>query len=160
MPFTPSMKSYTHDIVQRLLELHALEDRLAALSGDKQRINAESLIKSLRAKLPVGVLLLHDKMRARGKRSVAGVRRGVCSGCHLALGFGNVAAVRAGELRRCGNCGRYVYLVEEEESALPPKTKRKAATRIVPAKTLGHAILGPRAALPASRRLRSPNRSP
>jgi predicted nucleic acid-binding Zn-ribbon protein len=126
------MKSYTHDIVQRLLELHALEDRLAAPSGDAERINAEALIKSLRAKLPVGVLILHDKMRARGKRSVAGVRRGVCSGCHLALGVGNVAAVRARELRRCGNCGRYVYVMEEDESALPTKAKRKPATRSVP----------------------------
>jgi hypothetical protein len=29
--------------------------------GTDDRINAEALIKSLRAKLPVGVLILHDK---------------------------------------------------------------------------------------------------
>jgi predicted nucleic acid-binding Zn-ribbon protein len=128
------MKSCTHDIVQRLLELHALEDRLAALSrGQDERIKAESLIESLRSTLPMGVLILHDKMRAKGKRSVAAVRHGVCSGCHLALGVGNVAAVRARELRRCGNCGRYVFMVEEEESVLPTRAKRKPATRIVPA---------------------------
>jgi predicted nucleic acid-binding Zn-ribbon protein len=101
--------------------------------GQDERIKVESLIESLRAKLPVGVLALHDKMRAKGKRSVAGVRRGVCSGCHLALGVGNVAAVRAKELRRCGNCGRYVYMVEDEESALPTRAKRKPAARTVPA---------------------------
>ncbi len=106
------MKSFTHDIVCHLLDLHALEDQLAVRGNSgssEERSDAESLIKSVRAKLPVGVLLLHDKMRARGKRSVAGVRCGVCSGCHLALGVGNVAAVRAKELRRCGNCGRYMY---------------------------------------------------
>lgn len=132
MPFAASMNRYIHDIVRHLLDLNALEDRLAAPSSDAEP-NAETLIKVLREKLPVGVLIPHDKMRVRGKCSVAGIRRGVCTGCHLALGFGNVAAVRAGELRRCGNCGRYVYVVEEEQSALPPKSKRHPLTRSVPA---------------------------
>jgi len=127
-----TMKSYIHDIVRRLLELHGLEERLAALRRDPdERANAEALIESLRANLPMGVLIVHDQMRARGKRSVAEVRRGVCSGCHLALGFGNVAALRGGDMRRCGNCGRYVYLVDEVEADLAPpaKPKRKVATR-------------------------------
>jgi predicted nucleic acid-binding Zn-ribbon protein len=126
------MKSYIHDVVRRLLELHGLEERLAALRRDPdERTNAEALIESLRANLPLGVLIVHDQMRARGKRSVAEVRRGVCSGCHLALGVGNVAELRGGEMRRCGNCGRYVYLVAEDEANLasPAKPKRRATTR-------------------------------
>jgi predicted nucleic acid-binding Zn-ribbon protein len=126
------MKSYIHDVVRRLLELHGLEERLGALGRDpNERTNTEALIESLRANLPMGVLMVHDQMRARKKRSVAEVRRGVCSGCHLALGVGNVAALRAGELHRCGNCGRYVYVVEEDEiaAALPAKTKRKLPKR-------------------------------
>jgi hypothetical protein len=127
-----SMKFYIHDIVRRLLELHGLEDRWAALQRDPdERTNAEALIKSLRATLPASVLIVHDKMRSKGKRSVAEVRHGVCAGCHLALGIGNIAAIRAMELRGCGNCGRYVYVVEQEESdqALPTRAKRKPSRR-------------------------------
>jgi hypothetical protein len=59
------------------------------------------------------------------------VRHGVCAGCHLALGVGNVAALRTGEMRRCGNCGRYVYVVEdyETDAALPAEPKSKSPTR-------------------------------
>lgn len=125
------MRSHIHEVVRSLLELHTLEERLAALRRDPaEAANAGALIASLRANLPPGVLIAHDQMRARGRRSVAEVRRGVCSGCHLALGTGNVAAVRAGELRQCGNCGRYVYVVEEEEAApSPPTTLRRKAPK-------------------------------
>jgi hypothetical protein len=145
------MKRYIHDIVHRLLELHGLEERLETLKHDPgERLNAEGLIESLRANLPTGVLILHDQMHAKGKRSVAEVRHGVCSGCHLMLGVGNVAAIRAKDLRRCGNCGRYVYLVEENlsDTALPTKLKGKQpprgegpfpATRREPAKMISSA---------------------
>jgi predicted nucleic acid-binding Zn-ribbon protein len=126
------MRSYIHDVVRRLLELQGLEERLAALRRDPdERTNTEALIESLRSNLPVGVLIVHDQMRTKGKRSVAEIRHGVCYGCHLALGIGNVAALRGGELRRCGNCGRYVYLVDENEAdpALPAKPKRESPTR-------------------------------
>lgn len=130
------MKSYIHDVVRRLLELHGLEERLAALRRDPdEHTNAQALIESLRANLPMGVLLVHDRMRARGKRSVAEVRQGVCSGCHLAIGVGNVASLRGGEIRRCGHCGRYVYIVEEDEGDVSspvkprgPSAKRSART--------------------------------
>jgi predicted nucleic acid-binding Zn-ribbon protein len=126
------MKFYIHDIVRRLMELHGLEERLAALKSDPDgRMNAGALIESIRANLPVGVLVVHDKFRAKGKRSVAEVRNGVCAGCHLALGIGNVAAIRSIELRGCGNCGRYVYVVEEEASdkATSNKAKGKPSPR-------------------------------
>lgn len=126
------MKSYIHDIVRRLLELHGLEERLAVLRRDPdERTNAEALIESMRGNLPVGVLIAHDQMRAKGKRSVAEVRRGFCSGCHLALGVGNVAALRAGDLRQCGNCGRLVYLVDEDEAegSTPAKPKLQPPAR-------------------------------
>lgn len=122
------MKSHIHDIVRRLLELHGLEERLAALKRDPdERANAEASIESLRANLPMGVRMVHDQMRSREKRSVAEVRHGVCAGCHLTLGVGNVAAVRTGEMRRCGNCGRYVYLVLEPKSSTP-ESERLAET--------------------------------
>ena len=127
--FNHSMKSYIHDIVSRLLELHALEERLQTFPRSRdQTTDVTALIESLRSNLSVGVLLVHDRMRDKGKRSVAEIRRGVCSACHLALAIGNVATLRRGELRRCGNCGCFLYLVEEEEeqeTSSVPALKRK-----------------------------------
>jgi predicted nucleic acid-binding Zn-ribbon protein len=136
----PPMKSNMHNVVRQLIELHALEERLE--NGPRhaeEQSRAEMRIESLRASLPVGVLLTHDHMRAKGKRSVAEVRRLVCSGCHLTLGLGNVAALRRGEIHRCGHCGRYVYLQEGEEPAVAdtpsewkrpaPRKRRKVAQR-------------------------------
>lgn len=123
------MKAYAHDIVQRLLELRALEERLVEFRRSReQTIDVTALIESLRANIPLTELLVHDRMRDKGKHSVAEVRRGVCSACHLALALGNVAALRRGELHRCGNCGRYLYLEEEEEQGASPAPAPKRKT--------------------------------
>ncbi len=123
------MKTYTHDIVRRLLELQSLEERLAEFQRSHEKgADVQALIESLRSNLPVTVLINHDRMRKKDKASVAAVRHGVCTGCHLALAVGNVAALRRGDLRQCGNCGRFLYLVEDEheqETSPAPGTKRK-----------------------------------
>jgi predicted nucleic acid-binding Zn-ribbon protein len=125
------MKGVVHEIVRHLLELHRSEERLTARDPD-ERANAHALVESLRVAIPKAVLIVHDQARTRGKRSVAEVRHGVCSGCHLALGVGNVAALRAGELRRCGNCGRYVYVGEVDgEGTSPAKPRGKPGARSV-----------------------------
>lgn len=127
-------KSYIHDGVRSLLELAELEEQLAALGRKPgERADVASRIELLRARLPAGVLGVHDQMRAKGRRSVAEVRHGVCSGCHLALGLGNVAAARGGELRRCGNCGRYVFLAGEETAhpAVPAPPGREPRTSLI-----------------------------
>jgi predicted nucleic acid-binding Zn-ribbon protein len=131
MRFNRSMKSYIHDMVSRLLELHALEERLATFEKSREDTSdVRALIESLRANVPFPILIWHDRLRARGTRSVAEVRHGVCSGCHLGLAVGNVNALGTGGMQRCGNCGRYLYFVEEESEPAPPptaaKTHRKA----------------------------------
>src|SRR6266852_1069329 len=126
MRFDRSMKSYVHDAVRRLLELHALEERLATFKRSRENTgDVEALIDSLRGNMSVSVLIDHDRLRARGKRSVAEVRHGVCSGCHLALAIGNAHEIKTGSLRRCGNCGRYLYVVEEEDEPTPAQTPAK-----------------------------------
>jgi hypothetical protein len=118
LQFSFTMRSQVHDIVRRLMELAALEERLTTLKRDGETAaSVTALIESLRANIPLGVLITHDRMRNRGRRCLAEVHHGVCTGCHLALAVGNVAAVRHGDLHRCGNCGRYLYIVEEEEPA-------------------------------------------
>ncbi len=123
------MKTYAHDIVRRLMELQSLEERLVAFQRSHEKsADEQALIESLRANLSVTVLINHDRMRTKDKASVAAVRHGVCTGCHLALAVGNVALLRRGDLRQCGNCGRYLYLVEEEEGVAEvsePKPARK-----------------------------------
>ena len=122
---------HVHDGVRSLLELAGLEEQSAALARrPDKRASVVTLIESLRATLPAGVLGVHDQMRAKGRRSVAEVRHGVCSGCHLALGLGNVAALRGGEMRRCGNCGRFIFVADEDNTceAVPAKPGRKPRT--------------------------------
>lgn len=87
--------------------------------------------------MSVSVLMAHDQMRSKGKRSVAEVRHGVCSGCHLALAIGNAHEIKTGSLRRCGNGGRFLYVVEEEEkenesppALTPAKPPRKAHDKL------------------------------
>jgi predicted nucleic acid-binding Zn-ribbon protein len=125
MRFSHSMKNPIHETVSRLLELHLLEERLATFRRSSEDVcDVEALIDSLRGSIPVPVLIDHDRLRSRGKRSVAEVRHSVCSGCHLVLAVGNVHALKAGALRRCGNCGRYLYFVEGENEPEPESAAR------------------------------------
>ena len=125
-----AMKNCIHETVSRLLELESLEERLRGFKRSREDTSdVDALIDSLRANIPLAVLVVHDRMRDRGRRSLAEVRHGVCSGCHLALAIGNVHELMTGALRRCGNCGRYLYVVddegERERSSVQP-TKRKS----------------------------------
>lgn len=123
------MTSHIHDLVRRLMELAALEERLSTLKRDGQTAaSVTALIESLRGNIPLGVLITHDRMRSRARSCVAEVRHGVCAGCHLALAVGNVAAVRHGDLHRCGNCGRYLYIVEDDEPAAAPVASAPASS--------------------------------
>lgn len=118
------MSDSVSDTIQRLLQLNRLEDQLAVCHkwGDKGA-DDEALIESLRANISTSILVNHDRMRTRGKSSIAAVRHGVCSGCHMGLATGNFYALKRGdEIRRCGNCGRYLYVVDEENEPAPSPT--------------------------------------
>jgi predicted nucleic acid-binding Zn-ribbon protein len=122
------MKSFVPEVVVRLLELHSLEERLEVFRRNHEKnASTQALIESLRANLPIGILVAHDRFRAAGKKSVVEVRQGVCAGCHLGLAIGNLAALRRGELMRCGNCGRYLYLVEEEPAEAEAPARSRSA---------------------------------
>jgi len=112
------------DLRQRLEQLNQLEDdgALAKRTG-RSALNSEALMESLRANMPVGVLAHHDRLRARGRRSVAEVRHGVCSGCHMSLPTGLQAEVqRESTLLKCETCGRFIFPAEVSvEPPLPAK---------------------------------------
>jgi predicted nucleic acid-binding Zn-ribbon protein len=125
------MKKYIHWTVSRLLELHALEGRAtASQKGHSVSGNGKESINTLRAKIPLSFLLEHDRQRHQGKRSVAGVRHGVCSGCHSGVSAHTLKALRAGILRGCDNCGRYLYVVEEANEPSPAPKSAKVTRRV------------------------------
>jgi len=115
------MNDYVSDTHQRLTELNRLEDEAASCRRSRRSpLNSEALIESLRANIAIGFLVQHDHLRARGRQSVAEIRHGVCSACHMVLPVGKLAEVkRMSALLRCDNCGRFVVLAEEELETTP-----------------------------------------
>ena len=112
------------DLRQQLEQLNQLEDdRALARKTGRSALNSEALMESLRANMPFGVLAHHDRLRAGGRRSVAEVRHGVCSGCHMSLPTGLQAEVqRESTLLKCETCGRFIFPAEVlVEPPLPAK---------------------------------------
>lgn len=101
----------TSELRQKLQQLNKLEGELDAFQRvGHSTLNNKALIDSLRSNLPISVMVQHDRFRAKGRRSIADVRNGVCSGCHMALPAGTMAEVkRQLNLTRCDYCGRYLF---------------------------------------------------
>lgn len=110
------MNDYVADMRQRLVQLNRLEEQVQnCRKWNDGSPSDEAIIESLRANISLSVLLHHDRLRARGRQSVAEVKHGVCSGCHMGLPVGTVAALKhQNELLKCNHCGRYIFLAEEE----------------------------------------------
>ena len=114
-----------------MLELHTLEKQgTASHNGHGGSGNGKESMNTLRAKIPLMFLLDHDRQRREGKRSVAGVRHGVCSGCHSGVSAHTLRALRAGILRGCDHCGRFLYLMEEVNEPSPAPVSAKVTRRV------------------------------
>ena len=84
-------------------------------------------IESLRKKIPETILGHFDRRRMRGKKGVAIVRSGVCGECHTKIAIGILGALAfETDVQLCGNCGRYLYLPDDEPvyPASRPKSKQ------------------------------------
>ncbi|MDR3401167.1 MAG: hypothetical protein P4L99_01615 [Chthoniobacter sp.] len=104
------------NIIPRLRQLSQLERALRLRHGSaKTDPSIAAEIESLRDLLPTSILAHHDSLKARGKRSIASVSRGICGACHLALPRGRVADLRPepADLNVCDHCGVFIYLAEE-----------------------------------------------
>ncbi|HOK76804.1 MAG TPA: C4-type zinc ribbon domain-containing protein [Verrucomicrobiota bacterium] len=98
-------------VIQRLYELQELE-----LGGAKDSPEAKLRIESIRKETPEPIMGHYDRLLARGKRAVAMVRHGVCTGCRIKLPSGSYAAlIRDDDISMCENCGRYLLLSPEEQ---------------------------------------------
>jgi hypothetical protein len=114
--------------MENLLALQTIDFKTPALAaGQSQPRDA------LRSKIPSQILGHYDRLMARGKKGVAIVRNGVCAECHIRVSIGTLGALTFGtDIQLCGNCGRYLYLPEDEpmgHQALPVtviKTAKRA----------------------------------
>lgn len=109
------------EIMAYLRELNELEPKRAKNPGknpsDRQKaINKR--IEAVRAELPAPILSHHDRIRARGKSSVAAVKHWVCCACFLQVPSGSRAnLITLEDLPICEHCGSYLYLDDEQPEA-------------------------------------------
>ena len=99
-------------ILKNLLRLQSLQ------FGQRSSSGAESQMKLVRAQIPAGMLAHYDRFAARRKHAVAIVQNQVCTGCHMQVPVGQLAALmHRNQVEICGSCGRYLYLPQESASA-------------------------------------------
>ncbi len=118
-------------VISNLFELQKIEVLSTTESSPKT--------ERLREQIPAEMIGVYERFRVRGRKAVALVRNGVCGECHLRIPMGTLVDLMHGELQRCGNCGRYLYLPEDApltvstsssaprptETSTPPRKRRK-----------------------------------
>lgn len=118
-------------IIERLFELQELEMGSHAANPESRR-----LIETIRKEIPGPVLGHYDRLIARGKKGVALVQRGVCSGCRMKLASGVCGALlRDEDIAMCDSCARYLLLVPDlvgADEVAPAPAKPKRARRTAP----------------------------
>jgi hypothetical protein len=129
-------------IMQHLLALQAFE-----LSTKPLTPAHKTEILKLREKVPAPILAHFNRLIARGRKGVAVARNGVCSECHLRVTSGTLASLAyTTEIHLCDNCGRYLYLPENEPLGLadsPMRAEGKSPARRTQKKTVVRTGLGP-----------------
>jgi len=122
---TSGMNPYMENMaaLQRLIDLG-----LDRISANRAKVD------ELRASVPAPVLGHFDRNNACGRKGVASVVHGVCSGCHLRVASGTVAMLRgAPGLVLCESCGAYLHYVPEIGSSpdLPAANASRPSVRSV-----------------------------
>ncbi len=130
--------------------IHAVMKDLVALQeidfGPKPNAPAnKEAAAALRAKIPPTVLGHYDRLLAKGKKGCSGVtvKGKVCLECHMSIPIGTVITImKAADIQLCGNCGRYLYLIEEKPAdtaageahpgATPKRGRKKKAPPVAP----------------------------
>lgn len=113
--------SHAMKVIERLFELQELELGPAAGSAE-----ANKAAEALKKEIPEPILGHYRRLMDRGKKGVALVRHGVCSGCMMRLATGAFAALRRDDdIAMCDSCARYLMMAPGEiqpgaEPAVPP----------------------------------------
>ncbi len=132
-----SMMNFSQQVLRDIRELHRLEGR-TQISGTERSCSGSTFkeIEELRKGIPTSILSHYDRLRLRGKESVAPVRRDICGACHLQIPRGVVLHLQgSNEMGICDHCSAFIYVpesgaVERQESSQAKKSpsKRQKAT--------------------------------
>jgi hypothetical protein len=123
-------------ILSHLLTLQTIE--LESPKKDSKEV------LSLREKIPAEMLSRFDKFLGRGKKGIALVQNGVCKGCQIQVPVGTVNALLQGTgACVCGNCGRYLYMLEADALAFHDRNKPVAPVPKVKAPALNTKSIRP-----------------
>ena len=120
------MRDFMNELLQNLIKLQAIE-----FEETTEKI-ARATVAELRGKIPAQILGHYDRLVVRGKKGVTAVRGENCSSCHIRVPIGAIMTLKRGEdIQLCENCGRYLYLPDTAEVAVPlpvapPKRAKKA----------------------------------
>jgi predicted nucleic acid-binding Zn-ribbon protein len=123
-------------IVEALLAAQKIQLQNRTLTAEQQ-----SECQRLCQNVPVAVREKFDRLISRGKKAVATVRNGVCSECHLRLPSGTLASLAyTTEIHCCNNCGRFLYLAEQQPPSLetPAMSPAKAPVKRTGRRTRRH----------------------
>ncbi len=102
----------------------------------------EAKITELRKLVPPPVLSHFDRLVVRGKKSVALVRHGVCTECHIRVPVGTLASlITPHDVYLCDSCSCYLLLPTDEpiSELIPVRAKpvvRRARAKKTPAATV------------------------
>lgn len=124
----PAQKKAMTEIMKNLLALQQFQ-----FGGRAQTAEAQAETTERRERVPAPILDRFDRLLRRGKKGVATARHGVCSECHLRITSGTLASLAyTTELHVCDNCGRYLFLPDDEPLGLPhAAAPSKAAAQTV-----------------------------
>ena len=115
-------------IIEQLCRLQELELGSAAGTAAVRRE-----AQALRAEVIPVVLGHYDRLVSRGKKAVALVRHGVCSGCQMQLPSGlSAKLLRDDDVCVCENCARYLKLAPADPAPAvtkPPVPAKRVVRR-------------------------------
>lgn len=119
----PAYPEDMRTLVETLLEAQPI-----LLQKAQNQITRRTVLKRLEETIPAPVLSHYLRMVEQGRKGAVVVRNGVCSGCHLRVASGIVAAlVHPTDLHLCDNCGAYLMLAPEEMPQTHPVPELVAA---------------------------------
>lgn len=126
------------NLIENLMALQELQGK-----SSRAEPNRTEKIAALRAQIPECFLNAFDRIVARNRKPVSIVRHGVCSECHIRIAVGTLGSLAFGQgVQQCGNCGRFLFLPEDEsvfESASSARSKaqsKKEACRLAVSTTI------------------------
>ena len=98
------------EIMEALLKLQEAQIRAELKPGEEN-----STTRKWRKAVPKPVQGHFDRLRSRGKKGIAVIRNGTCTGCYIKVALGVMLTLRnETDIQLCGNCGRYLLLPAEE----------------------------------------------